>query len=95
MFPNGLTVDRSNDIIVADSGNNRVQGLSSDGVFLWELGALGVEDGQFNTPIHVATDNLGHFFVADYQNHRIQKFSWSGITAAKKASLGQVKTLYR
>jgi DNA-binding beta-propeller fold protein YncE len=37
-------------------------------------GPLELGDGQFNLPFAVASDSQGNVFVADSQNHRIQKF---------------------
>jgi len=43
---------------------------------LW--GSQGTENGQFNGPFGVAVDSSGNVYVADYGNHRIQKFSPDG-----------------
>ena len=39
-----------------------------------ELGSHGSEDGQFDGPQGVAFDNCGHLYIADFNNHRLQKF---------------------
>ena len=65
---------------MADMGNNRIQILSSSGVFLTQVGSFGTGDGQFNQPTSVAVDAQGNMFVLDTGNHRIQKFSWAGPT---------------
>jgi tripartite motif-containing protein 71 len=41
-------------------------------------GAAGSGDGQFNGPFGVAIDGSGHVYVADSNNHRIQKFTSTG-----------------
>lgn len=41
-------------------------------------GTLGTGQGEFNTPVGVATDADGNVYVADVGNNRIQKFSSSG-----------------
>src|SRR5512139_1783037 len=46
--------------------------------FLFDWGGEGVGGGQFNNPLGVAVDSQGHIYVADYANHRVQKFDSSG-----------------
>ncbi|MBV7338824.1 tandem-95 repeat protein [Chloroflexi bacterium TSY] len=46
--------------------------------FLLKWGTTGSGDGQFNNPIGVAVDSVGNVYVADGNNHRIQKFNSSG-----------------
>ena len=41
-------------------------------------GGPGAAPGQFNTPNGIAVDDMGHVYVADELNHRIQKFSSHG-----------------
>jgi uncharacterized protein (TIGR03663 family) len=72
--PAGLAVDQEGNLYVADSGNNRVQKFSPDGIFLAEVGGAGSGNGQFNEPWGVAVDAQGNVYVADTWNHRIQKF---------------------
>ena len=38
----------------------------------------GSAEGQFAAPLGIAVDGVGNVYVADNQNHRIQKFSTSG-----------------
>lgn len=46
--------------------------------FLFKWGTSGSGPGQFNGPQDVAIDNIGNVYVADTQNHRIQKFTDDG-----------------
>jgi len=39
-----------------------------------ELGSRGSENGQFDDPQGVAFDIHGHLYIADFNNHRLQKF---------------------
>lgn len=42
------------------------------------IGSVGVGDGQFTSPHNVAVDAEGDLYVADSNNHRIQKFDPNG-----------------
>jgi len=74
--PNGVAVDGSGNVYVADTGNHRIQKFSSSGVFVDTWGSKGRENGQFKYPAGVAVDGSGNVHVADSGNHRIQKFSY-------------------
>jgi DNA-binding beta-propeller fold protein YncE len=51
-----------------------VQYFNANGSFLGKWGSQGTGDGQFDLPAGVAVDGSGNVFVADSDNHRIQKF---------------------
>lgn len=73
--PTDLAIDnKSGDIYVVDSGNNRVQRFSPEGSYLSEFGQFGIENGSFNTPWGIAIDTDGYIYVSDSKNSRIQKF---------------------
>lgn len=82
--PRGLAIDPDGNLWVADHGNNRVQKLGPDGRFLAVIGrnggdgSAGVAAAQFKQPRGVAVDRAGNLFVADKNNHRIQKFGPTG-----------------
>jgi len=46
--------------------------------FALKWGTQGIADGQFNRPRGLATDSSGNLYVADTENHRIEKFSSAG-----------------
>ena len=73
--PEGVAVDGSGKIYVADQANHRIQVFDSGGVFQLKFGTTGSGDGQFNSPYGVAVDGSGNIYVADTHNHRIQVFS--------------------
>jgi len=86
--PLGLDVDNSDNLYVADHGNDRIQKFNSAGVFQSKIGNAGSLDGQFNKPFDVTVDSVGNIFVADLSNQRIQKFDSNGTFVSKFGSGG-------
>jgi Bacterial Ig-like domain/Secretion system C-terminal sorting domain/NHL repeat len=79
-YPQGITVDGSGTVYVADKFNNRIRKITSAGVVstLAGNGTAGFADGvgtvaQFNEPYGIAVDGSGTVYVADYGNNRIRK----------------------
>ena len=61
---------------VAEWGNHRIQRFSPDGKPDGVWGKGGTRPGEFYHPWGVAVDRDRHVYVADHENHRIQKFLW-------------------
>jgi len=80
--PGALVMDKQDRLWVADVGNNRVQRFRFDRagrpVFDGQWGKEGVEPGEFDRPYGLAVDKDGNFYVADFGNHRVQKFDSRG-----------------
>jgi len=57
-----------------DFYNHRIQKFAPDGTFLSTFGEKGNGTGQFDRPLGVTISADGTVFVADYGNHRIQKW---------------------
>ena len=78
--PGSIDVGYFNDrrLIVADTGNDRVQVLSLTGRFDFKLGSSGTGDGQFSAPAGASMSGpyraYGAFAVADTGNDRVQVF---------------------
>ncbi len=71
--PAGLAVDVQGRLLVADSGNERVQAFTGAGQYLTTVGGRrGVGSGGLREPRGVAVGALGQLYVADTYNHRIQ-----------------------
>ena len=73
-------------IYVADQRNHRIQKFDSEGNFVSQWGKWGghyrygnkPKGGTFAYPYDVAADKKGNVYVADFANHRIQKFDANG-----------------
>lgn len=80
-FPQGIAVNPLPDstgrvrVYVADSANQRVVEYADDGTYIGEVDGFGTANGQFNSPHDVAVDQAGNLYVADLNNHRVQRFS--------------------
>ncbi len=85
--PQGVAVDGSGFVFVADSGNNTIRKIGSGGVvttFAGSTGGSGAVDGigeaaRFLHPAGVAADEAGNVFVADLGNSTIRKISNTGV----------------
>jgi sugar lactone lactonase YvrE len=78
----------SGDVYIADSGNDRVRRIDSQGVISTVAGS-GVEgfsrDNQratktaLNTPLGVVADSMGVIYIADTNNNKVLKVDGSGV----------------
>jgi tripartite motif-containing protein 71 len=65
-------------LVIADSGNNRVLVIHTDGTADLSFGSFGAGPGQFNSPDSVAYDpTSGDIAVADFLNNRVSIWSTS------------------
>jgi sugar lactone lactonase YvrE len=85
--PYGAAVDNAGNLYIADSLNNKVRKVASDGTIttIAGTGAQGyLGDGgpalqaQFHAPWGVAADNHGNIFIADLYNNEVRKVDASG-----------------
>ena len=93
----GAAVDGMGNLFIADSGNNRIRKVDTNG-FISTVAGGGASFGdggaatnaQLNYPYGVAVDTNGNLFIADTHNSRIRKVDTNGniTTIAGKSSAG-------
>jgi uncharacterized protein (TIGR03437 family) len=69
--PHGIAVDGSNNLYIADSGNNAVRKVTSAGI-------ISTIASQLNNPVSVAIDPQGSVYIADAGNNRIAQVKAGG-----------------
>lgn len=73
--PTGLALDGKGNLYVASSGTGHIWILRlRDGALIDVIGRLGVQQGQFNTPLDIDISPDGKLAVADSGNKRVQIF---------------------
>lgn len=77
-IPLDATVSKDGTLLVADSGNARIQAFDAEGKFKFSFGGFGAEPGRFSRPRSIATDNEGNIYVADGSFNNVQIFNSQG-----------------
>ena len=81
-------------VLVADSGNHRIQSFGLDGAFRGQFGTAGTAPGQLLKPSGLAVALDGTLLVAELSNNRISRFG-DIATPATASSWGRIKSLFR
>ena len=102
--PMGLCCDKSGNIYVADSGNNQIRVIDTNGrvshVAGNGAGTAGLVDStlgdggsaMFDNPVDVAVDNAGIVYVCDKGNHALRQIKGGTVdTLAGNGSAGDVE----
>jgi DNA-binding beta-propeller fold protein YncE len=79
----GIAVDGSGNVLVADTGNGRIEKFSPTGALLSTMGTKGSGQGQFAQPNGIAIDRAGNIYVADAGHHRVLKLKPDGTFIAE------------
>ncbi|MBP9853619.1 MAG: hypothetical protein KBD53_01990 [Candidatus Omnitrophica bacterium] len=77
--PMAMQILNDGKMLVADTGNNRLQFLNANGSHDYLFGTKGMDNGQFDSLSGVAVNREGQIYVADTKNNRIQIFNSDGI----------------
>lgn len=78
--PSGIAVnDKTNRLYVTDTHNHNIVIFELDTLkYLTSIGKRGKEEGEFNFPSHLTTDDDGKLYVVDTMNARVQIFDSEG-----------------
>jgi trimeric autotransporter adhesin len=82
--PQGMALDNIGDLFIADSGNNRIRQVGTNGIITTVAGRI-LNDGDFatnatlNEAAGIALDSIGNFYIADTINNRIRKVDTNGV----------------
>ena len=77
--PTGIAVDPNGNVLVADTGNRRIEKFSPNGAFVTDI-------GQFEAPNGIAIDRAGNIYIAEIgSKHCVQKLGPDGTFIAKWA----------
>jgi serine/threonine-protein kinase len=92
-LPEGVAVDASGNVYVADNGNNLIRKITPTGIVstLAGSGTAGSANGtgtaaSFNSPFGVAVDAAGNVYVADSGNNLIRKITPAGVVSTLAGS---------
>lgn len=86
-FPEGVWVDPTGNLYIADSGNHRVRLVTTAGTIstVAGTGTAGFSGNggpataaRLNDPKDITTDTAGNLYIADNENHRIRKVTTGG-----------------
>lgn len=95
--PAGIVVGANGTLYVADSGNNAIRAVATNGLvttFAGQLGVPGSRDGtgtnaQFNAPSGLAFDQSGNLLVSDTGNATVRKITPAGVVTTIAGVAGQ------
>ena len=91
--PRCLYFDASNALYICDFANNRIQkwilgtpnGTTVAGN---SSGTMGVDARGLDNPTDIAFDKFNNIYVADYNNHRVQRFAPNSLVGTTVAGIG-------
>jgi YD repeat-containing protein len=77
--PNGIAISPLGELVIADTGNGRVEQFTESEKYVAQIGSSGNGNGQLQHPAGVAFDPAsGNLWVADGARDRLQEFAPAG-----------------
>ena len=94
-YPNGISFLNDNEVLIADSGNYRLQRLNiQTGTVVKSYGKKGRKKGEFTWPVDVTVDDEERIVVTERDNNRIQVMSKEGESIFTFGDKGPEKLLW-
>ena len=94
-YPNGISFLNDNEVLIADSGNYRLQRLNiQTGTVVKSYGKKGRKKGEFSWPIDDTVDDEERIVVTERDNNRIQVMSKEGESIFTFGDKGPEKLLW-
>ena len=94
-YPNGISFLNDNEVLIADSGNYRLQRLNiQTGAVVKSYGKKGRKKGEFSWPIDDTVDDEERIVVTERDNNRIQVMSKEGESIFTFGDKGPEKLLW-
>lgn len=87
-YPRGVALDANGNLFIADTSDNRVRKVDTNGFITTVAGKSGsgfsgdggaATNASLNSPRGVALDGAGNLFIADYANCRVRKIDTYGV----------------
>jgi hypothetical protein len=97
--PQGIALDGSGDVFIADTQNNLVEKVTSGGTLSILAGKVGqfgaptpgpATSSKLNLPSGVAVDGSGDLFIADFANGLVEEVTVGGTLSILAGKVGQV-----
>lgn len=96
--PQAVTIDKDNNVFVADTMNHTIRRITPAGevtTFAGTPGSSGSQNGtggsaRFNLPLGISTDGAGNLHVADTYNHILRKITPAGAVTTLAGAAGSV-----
>jgi uncharacterized protein (TIGR03437 family) len=87
----GIALDATGNIYIADAGDNRVRMVATNGIISTLAGTS--TSNALSSPYGVTADGLGNIYIADLGNNRIQKLAPSGTVTTALSQLGMPRNV--
>ncbi|CAI8886139.1 T9SS type A sorting domain-containing protein [Chryseobacterium sp. IT-36CA2] len=97
--PLKLVSNKSADLFITDTMNNRIRKISGNQVSTLSGSIVGFEDGiagnaKFYNPNGITIDNQGNLYIADVGNNRIRKIMMSSVLSTKELMKNREMLIY-